>query len=949
MNIQNIQNLNLYAEENLKHQELALYESKRQRIDKQLQQQGMQEVYLVDKCWMRQWRYYSNFYEDQEDNEARQKPPMMNQQIVISNKEIMSYKNKQSTLNVSVIPIRDQTEYEIGQLDDETYKFFSKRYGTAGDIVRIAVYDPTIKQKIVRPNLAQIAIFYKSKEQTDYKFIQVDLNAKISHWIDQLRQTFDVNLRIWRHRVPNAKFDYVLSEIRKNKFQGFILQENQFVFETLSNGGCVLLDFLQQDQKWQFEQDDIAHMQSIIYDRIIHGCGNVMCKFEFCKDNIDFGKNHFSEEEAQGIAETLVLDETFEFNICFQDHYKIKPINSEEFLTLPPGSATKKLIELSKNIDSFGLSFLKDNIEYLNNEPLINQDAIQKLGKLITDKEFYRNIVDNLFTEKSQFKIQRVPIVIQNIYQLRVAFIMLNFQFFYMQLSDNKLLQSLSTMREDLKQTLAIWFSTMDQQLFIRIQNELRQAIHDVIEAQSKLPLPIIEIEKIRQLQDLFQLYKVIYRANQKVVRLPRKQFIVENIPKFYTFAPEKQEYIQFKYLKIDYVRLYYFTFCLFPFAIPLEFKNKILSIESRMKQSNSIREAIYTFSLDQMYLKIDVNRHDIMGALEQLVNLDSRQLKRPLRVTFIGEQAVDEGGVRRELFSLLMQDLFNLNYGMFVSKMNDTILWFNIKGFEMAIQYEYIGILLGLALYNQILLDLRFPPVIYKKLMGEELVEDDLKDLDIDQYSAFIKLREYKADDLQDVFLLTFNATYDVFGERHNDELMPNGDNTLVTQDNKELYIKLYLDWYLNKSVEKQFGLFQKGFQKVVNGEAIKLFNGEELQTLIVGSPHFDMFELEQVTKYDGYDKQDNYIKQFWKLIHTLDIIQQKKFLFFCTGTDRVPVGGLKSMKFMIQKHGENTEQLPSAHTCFNVLLLPHYKSENQLRIKLLKSLENSEGFGLM
>ena len=69
--------------------------------------------------------------------------------------------------------------------------------------------------------------------------------------------------------------------------------------------------------------------------------------------------------------------------------------------------------------------------------------------------------------------------------------------------------------------------------------------------------------------------------------------------------------------------------------------------------------------------------------------------------------------------------------------------------------------------------MDLRFPPVIYKKLMGEELVEDDLKDLDIDLYTAFIKLREYKGDDLQDVFLLTFSATYDVFGERHTDELM--------------------------------------------------------------------------------------------------------------------------------------------------------------------------------
>ena len=90
-----------------------------------------------------------------------------------------------------------------------------------------------------------------------------------------------------------------------------------------------------------------------------------MCKFEFCKDNDDFGKNHFSEEEAQGIAATLIEDESFEFNICFSNYSKIKPVEEEEFLKLPTGSATKKLIELSKNIDAFGLSFLKDNIKLL--------------------------------------------------------------------------------------------------------------------------------------------------------------------------------------------------------------------------------------------------------------------------------------------------------------------------------------------------------------------------------------------------------------------------------------------------------------------------------------------------------------------------------------------------------------------------------------------------------
>ena len=55
-----------------------------------------------------------------------------------------------------------------------------------------------------------------------------------------------------------------------------------------------------------------------------------------------------------------------------------------------------------------------------------------------------------------------------------------------------------------------------------------------------------------------------------------------------------------------------------------------------------------------------------------------------------------------------------------------------------------------------------------------------------------------------------------------------------------------------------------------------------------------------------------------------------------------------MEKVNYKIIKY-KDTEQLPSAHTCFNVLLLPHYKSENQLRIKLLKSLENSEGFGLM
>lgn len=43
------------------------------------------------------------------------------------------------------------------------------------------------------------------------------------------------------------------------------------------------------------------------------------------------------------------------------------------------------------------------------------------------------------------------------------------------------------------------------------------------------------------------------------------------------------------------------------------------------------------------------------------------------------------------------------------------------------------------------------------------------------------------------------------------------------------------------------------------------------------------------------------------------------------------------------------DTEQLPSAHTCYNVLLLPYYKNYEKLKEKFKISLENAEGFGLM
>jgi len=47
----------------------------------------------------------------------------------------------------------------------------------------------------------------------------------------------------------------------------------------------------------------------------------------------------------------------------------------------------------------------------------------------------------------------------------------------------------------------------------------------------------------------------------------------------------------------------------------------------------------------------------------------------------------------------------------------------------------------------------------------------------------------------------------------------------------------------------------------------------------------------------------------------------------------------------FTIEKWG-NPNNYPRAHTCFNRLDLPPYESYQQLRDRLIKAIDNSEGF---
>lgn len=117
----------------------------------------------------------------------------------------------------------------------------------------------------------------------------------------------------------------------------------------------------------------------------------------------------------------------------------------------------------------------------------------------------------------------------------------------------------------------------------------------------------------------------------------------------------------------------------------------------------------------------------------------------------------------------------------------------------------------------------------------------------------------------------------------------------------------------------------------------------------LIKGVDHLDFAVLKKSARYVGCTPEDQHIQWFWEVLEEFTDEQKKEFLMFVTGSDRSPLRGLSELNFVITGTGLDDQRLPSAHTCFNDMILPKYSSKDKLRIKLLQAMENKEGFGLI
>ncbi|KAJ4861670.1 HECT-domain (ubiquitin-transferase) domain-containing protein [Trichoderma breve] len=365
--------------------------------------------------------------------------------------------------------------------------------------------------------------------------------------------------------------------------------------------------------------------------------------------------------------------------------------------------------------------------------------------------------------------------------------------------------------------------------------------------------------------------------------------------------------------------------------------------------------------------------------AFEQFYQL-GEGLKDPIQITFVDqfdtpEAGIDGGGVTKEFLTSVTSEAFGNGaggLGMFTSSGKE-LLYPNPTAMDVLREslrkrYEFLGRIVGKCMYEGILVDLAFAGFFLLKWPSPSRKEEnsykgsvnDLQDMDEELYRGLLHLKNYSGD--VSALGLDFTITDQISApgdpvEIVTRKLVPGGDEMVVTNDNRLLYISYAARHRLVVQPAPQTTAFLRGLREIIRPSWLSMFNQSELQRLVGGdSLAIDVDNLRQNTVYSGLytigddGEEHPTIKMFWNVMNGFTDAQRRDVLKYVTSTPRAPLLGFAQLnpKFAIRDGSSDQERLPSASTCVNLLKLPIYKSESTLRKKLLYAITAGAGFDL-
>uniref|UniRef100_A0A665XCB2 HECT domain-containing protein n=1 Tax=Echeneis naucrates TaxID=173247 RepID=A0A665XCB2_ECHNA len=465
------------------------------------------------------------------------------------------------------------------------------------------------------------------------------------------------------------------------------------------------------------------------------------------------------------------------------------------------------------------------------------------------------------------------------------------------------------------------WWCFVDGSVFTRMVDMYKSIVVFMLTGGKTLLVPVFyENYFLATLRLLEKLYKVNLKANH----VEYNRFYIPDIT---SLVDIQEDYLKWFLSKTENSDFLSVNLCAYPFILNAQAKTTMLQTDAELQMQMAVSGAnlhnvFMLLTLEphlarNPYLVLHVRRnHLVSDTLRELTMYSDVDLKKPLKVIFDGEEAVDAGGVTKEFFLLLLKELMDPVYGMFTQYKESNLLWFSDKCFVEQNWFHLIGIICGLAIYNSTVVDLHFPLALYKKLLDVSPMLEDFKELSPTEARSLQQLLDYEGGDVEETFLLNFAVINDL-----------NVYVICACLSYRKEFVEAYLRYVFLDSVSEQYSAFSSGFLKVCGGEILSLFQPSELMAMVVGNNNYNWEQMEKVRIR---------LKHLYVLV-------------FLTGSDRIPIHGMESLRIIIQSTTAEEHYLPVAHTCYNLLDMPRYQTKEILRRRLTQAIEQYEGFSLV
>ena len=403
------------------------------------------------------------------------------------------------------------------------------------------------------------------------------------------------------------------------------------------------------------------------------------------------------------------------------------------------------------------------------------------------------------------------------------------------------------------------------------------------------------------------------------------------------------------------------------PFLIPFDTRVKIFREFVRVDRERLGLGDINRFQ--PAIARATIHRTSIFEDGYTHLNALGPKLKGKIAIQFVSDQGlteagIDGGGVFKEFLTNLSTRAFDPDAGLFEITPRNEIAPargdYAVQGMLSIIQpslsrtlrpnhassinqpkkletqlnhFEFLGRILGKALYEGILVNVPFAEFFLSKWLGRNNYLDDLPSLDAEVYRNLIFLKNYqgRVEDLG----VTFSVSKQEFGQTVSVDLIPSGSSLLVSKETRIKYIYLVANYKLNIQISKQCRSFFKGLSDMIDPRWIQMFSPSELKLLVCGTGDLDLQDLQRNLVYDGgFSATHPTILLLWNALADFDDAHRRKFIKFVTSAERAPLLGFKELypKFCIRMAGEDVDRLPSASTCVNLLKLPAYNTYDQI-----------------